>query len=166
MGGPPRFFESRLSGVEFAARGFLATLPPRGRGAGVLLLTRRAASACVRHVTAAFRGAVTLLAARPLLRCDMDFSSLNRQCITAFGQTVTYQPAAGAPFQVAALVERATDEQRRADGVYARLFTDRADFGAAPAAGDEVIIGDATYKVFEVMTDPAGGAWLSLRENI
>jgi len=96
----------------------------------------------------------------------MDFSSLNRQCIMAFGQTVTYQPAAGAPFQVAALVERATDEQRRVDGIYARLFANLADLGVSPMAGDEVMIDGATYKVFEVMTDPAGGAWLSLRENI
>jgi hypothetical protein len=96
----------------------------------------------------------------------MDFSSLNRQCIMAFGQTVTYQPAAGAPFQAAAIVERATDEQRRADGVYVRLFVNLADFAESPAAGDEVIIGDATYKVFQVMTDPAGGAWVSLRENV
>ena len=33
-------------------------------------------------------------------------------------------------------------------------------------AGDEVMIDGATYKVFQVMTDPAGGAWLSLRENV
>ena len=96
----------------------------------------------------------------------MDFSSLNRQCISTFGQTVTYQPAAGEPFEVAAIVERATDEQRRADGVYARLFVNLADFAGPPASGDEVIIGDATYKVFQVMADPAGGAWLSLRENV
>ena len=96
----------------------------------------------------------------------MDFSSLNRQCISTFGQTVTYQPAAGEPFEVAAIVERTTDEQRRADGVYACLFVNMADFGAAPAAGDEVMIAGATYKDFQVMTDPAGGGWLSLRENV
>lgn len=96
----------------------------------------------------------------------MDFSSLNRQCIATFGQTVAYQPAAGEPFEVAAIVERATDEQRRADGVYARLFVNVADFSAAPAAGDEVAIEAATYKVFQVLTDPSGGAWLSLRENV
>jgi hypothetical protein len=96
----------------------------------------------------------------------MDFSSLNRRCISTFGQTVTYQPAAGEPFPVAAVVERATDEQRRADGVYARLFVNLADLAVPPVAGDEAIIADATYKVFQVMTDPAGGAWLSLRENV
>jgi len=96
----------------------------------------------------------------------MDFSSLNRRCISTFGQTVTYQPAAGDPFEVAAIVERATDEQRRADGVYVRLFVNVADFSAAPGAGDEVAIETATYKVFQVLTDPSGGAWLSLRENV
>ncbi|MGE5647026.1 MAG: hypothetical protein ACM336_14665 [Acidobacteriota bacterium] len=96
----------------------------------------------------------------------MDFSALNRRCISTFGQTVTYQPAVGEPFEVTAIMERATDEQRRADGVYARLFVNLADFGAAPAAGDEVMIDGATYKVFQVMTDPAGGGWLSLRENV
>ncbi len=96
----------------------------------------------------------------------MDFSSLNRQCISTFGQTVTCQPAAGEPFQVAAIVERSTDEQRRADGVYARLFVNLADFAEPPAAGDEVTVDAATYKVFQVMTDPAGGVWLSLREDV
>ena len=96
----------------------------------------------------------------------MDFSSLNQGCISTFGQTVTYQPAAGEPFEVAAIVERATDEQRRADGVYARLFVNLADFAGPPASGDEVMIDGATYKVFQVLTDPSGAAWLSLRENV
>jgi hypothetical protein len=54
----------------------------------------------------------------------MDFSSLNQQCIAAFGQTVTYQPA----------------------------------------AGDEATIDGAAFKVFQVLSDPTGGAWLSIRE--
>jgi hypothetical protein len=96
----------------------------------------------------------------------MDFSSLNRHCISTFGQMVTYHPAAGDPLPITAIVERTTDEQRRADGVYARLFVNLADFAEPPAAGDEVMIDGATYKVFQVMTDSAGGSWLSLRENV
>ena len=94
----------------------------------------------------------------------MDFSSLNAQCIEAFGQTVTYQPPTNDPFTVAAIVERATEEQRIENAVYARLFVNLADFSAAPAAGDEVTVGGAAFKVFQVLSDPTGGAWLSIRE--
>jgi len=96
----------------------------------------------------------------------MDLTPINRHCISAFGQPVTYKPATGQSFETTAIVERATDEQRRATGVYARLFVNLADLAVPPAAGDEVIIASATYKVFQVMTDPAGGAWLSLREDV
>lgn len=94
----------------------------------------------------------------------MDFSSLNAQCIEAFGQTATYQPAASDPFTITTIVERATEEQRIENAVYARLFVNLADFASAPAAGDEVTIGGATFKVFQVLSDPTGGAWLSIRE--
>jgi hypothetical protein len=78
---------------------------------------------------------------------------------------VTYQPAAGPSFAINGILQKDTDEERHQDAVYARLFISLADFSTPPAQGDEATVDGKTYKVFEVLTDPTLGAWLSLRES-
>jgi hypothetical protein len=92
------------------------------------------------------------------------FAALNRACIRAFGSTVSYQRAAGgAPVQLTGVLHKDTDTEREQDAPYARLFICLADLPARPERGDEATINGETYSVFQVMTDPTGGAWLSLR---
>jgi hypothetical protein len=89
----------------------------------------------------------------------------NAAILAAFGQPVSYQQGAGDPFTVIGILDKRTDEQRQPDTVYARLFVALSGFSVPPDHGDEVIIGGAAYTVFEVLNDPAGGCWLSIREK-
>ena len=92
------------------------------------------------------------------------FGALNRACVGAFGSTVAYQRAAGgAPVQLTGVLQKDTDTERHQDAVYARLFICLADLPARPEQGDEATVNGTAYTVFQVMTDPTGGAWLSLR---
>ena len=70
------------------------------------------------------------------------------------------------PFTVIGILDRRTDEQRHPDTVYARLFVPLSSFSVPPNHGDEVTVDGALYTVFEVLNDPAGGCWLSIREKI
>ena len=90
----------------------------------------------------------------------------NAALLAAFGSSVSYQPAGGDSFTVTGIVDQTSDEERQANGVYARLFVQLADFAAPPTSGDEVTIGSAIYTVFNVANDSGGGCWLSLREKI
>jgi len=89
----------------------------------------------------------------------------NAAILAAFGQPVSYQPGAGDSFTVTGILDKRTDEQRRPDTVYARLFVALSSFSAPPDRGDEVTVDGALYTVFEVLNDPAGGCWLSIREK-
>ena len=89
----------------------------------------------------------------------------NAAILAAFGQPVSYQQGAGALFTVIGILDKRTDEQRQPDTVYARLFVALSGFSITPDHGDEVTIGGAVYTVFEVLNDPAGGCWLSIREK-
>jgi hypothetical protein len=91
---------------------------------------------------------------------------LNDACQQTFGEPVVYQPEAEASFTVTGVVNRASDEELQADGVYLRLLVRLADFTVPPACGDEITIGSAIYTVFNVVNDSAGGCLLSLREKI
>ncbi len=91
------------------------------------------------------------------------FDALNRSSLRAFGVPVTYQQSAGAPFQITGILQKDSDEERHQDAVYARVFVRLADFPARPEHGDEVVIGGASYTVYEVAVDPTGGASLRLR---
>ena len=93
------------------------------------------------------------------------FSALNASCLKTFGSPVNYQQGGGTPFAIAGIFQKESDEERLADGLYARLFVNAADFAGSPASGDEVTVVGATYTVFQVMADPTGGFWLSLREK-
>ena len=90
----------------------------------------------------------------------------NAALLAAFGSAVSYQPAVDEAFTVTGIVDRTSDEERQADGVYLRLLVRLADFTVPPACGDEVTIGTAIYTVFNVVNDSAGGCQLSLREKI
>jgi hypothetical protein len=90
-------------------------------------------------------------------------SALNKACIKTFGSAVSYQQGAAAPFPVSGILSKDSDEERHQDGVYARLFVNLADFASRPDHGDVATIDGVAYTVFEVMTDAAGGAFLSLR---
>jgi hypothetical protein len=91
------------------------------------------------------------------------FGLLNAAILAAFGQPVAYQPASGDPFTPMGILEKATDEQRHADGVYARLFLNLADCTVEPDHGDQVTVNGVVYTVFEVLIDASGGVRLSLR---
>ena len=91
---------------------------------------------------------------------------LNDACQQTFGEPVVYQPTAEESFTVTGIVDRTSDEERQAEGVYLRLLVRLADFTVPPACGDEVTIGSAIYTVFNVVNDSAGGCQLSLREKI
>jgi hypothetical protein len=88
---------------------------------------------------------------------------LNAACLGAFGRAVLYQPAAGAPVTVTGIVDPGSRLEDSAPGTYAVLFIRRADLPQPPERGDEVEIDGATYKVFEVEADAAGGVKLALR---
>ena len=89
----------------------------------------------------------------------------NAAILAAFGQPVSYQQQAGDSFTVTGILDKRTDEERHPDTVYARLFVNLSDFSAPPDHGDEVAVDGALYTVFEVLNDPAGGCWLSIREK-
>ena len=90
----------------------------------------------------------------------------NASILAAFGQPVSYQQGAGDPFTVIGILDKRTDEQRHPDTVYARLFVALSSFSAPPDHGDEVTVDGKLYTVFEVLNDPAGGCWLSIREKV
>ena len=89
----------------------------------------------------------------------------NAAILAAFGQPVSYQQGTGDPFTVIGILDKRTDEQRHPDTVYARLFVAQSCFSSPPDRGDEATVDGAIYTVFEVLNDPAGGCWLSIREK-
>jgi hypothetical protein len=91
------------------------------------------------------------------------FAALNKACVMTFGSTVSYRQGTTAPFTVRGIVMKDSDEERRHDGLYARLFVSLTDFVTMPGQGDVVTIGGVAYTVFEVLTDAMGGATLSVR---
>ena len=90
----------------------------------------------------------------------------NAAILAAFGQPVSYQRAAGgAPFPITGILHKATDEERQQDGVFVRLFVNLTDFGARPEKGDLATVNGTTYTIFEVVTDLAGGATISMKKH-
>ena len=89
--------------------------------------------------------------------------ALNAACLDVFGMQVTYRPAAGASVIITGILETGARLEENAPGTYALLFLRATDLPVPPARGDEVEIRGATYKVFEVEADAAGGVKLALR---
>lgn len=94
---------------------------------------------------------------------DAAAGALNAACIAAFGREVTYRPGAGAPVVITGILETGARLEDNAPGTYALLFIRAADLAAPPERGDEVEVAGASYKVFEIEADAAGGVKLALR---
>jgi hypothetical protein len=61
--------------------------------------------------------------------------------------------------------QKDSEEERRQDGVYARLFVDLAAFPTRPDKGDFATVNGTAYTVFDVEIDPAGAGLLSLKKH-
>jgi len=93
-------------------------------------------------------------------------SRMDEACLRVFGREVTYLPGAGGQATVRAVFQPAREAEDSSPGVYAVLFVRLADLLAAPMRGDEVEIGGARYKVFDIEADAEGAAVLRLRKEI
>ena len=91
-------------------------------------------------------------------------SAANAACVAVFGRPVSYQPISGPALAVMGILERVSDEEMQADGIYAKLFVNGADLAGRPESGDQVTIAGTVYTVWSVETETdGGGARLSLR---
>jgi hypothetical protein len=91
-------------------------------------------------------------------------SGLNAAVVNTFGREVLYLPDAGGQATVRAVFQAVREGEDASPGVYAVLFLRLADLAAAPVRGDEVEIGGARYKVFDIEADAEGAAVLRLRQ--
>lgn len=91
------------------------------------------------------------------------FDDLNTECLSAFGETVTYTPAGGTPVDINGIADRSTDDEQESGSLYLPLFIATDDLSATPALGDGVAIGSVNYLVVKVSLDSGGGAWLLLK---
>jgi hypothetical protein len=91
-------------------------------------------------------------------------SGLNGAVVNTFGREVLYLPDAGGQATVRAVFQAVREAEDASPGVYVVLFLRLADLAAAPVRGDEVEIGGARYKVFDIEADTEGAAVLRLRQ--
>ena len=91
--------------------------------------------------------------------------SLNDRVLSEFGQQVTYTSGTGTPGTVTGILETGASEEDSTPGTYAVLFVKTSSFEQAPARGDEVTVGGATYKVVDLDADSAGGIRLTLHRH-
>ncbi|MCK6372317.1 MAG: hypothetical protein L6Q83_13520 [Gammaproteobacteria bacterium] len=91
-------------------------------------------------------------------------SRMDEACLRVFGREVTYLPEAGGQATVRAVFQPAREAEDASPGVYAVLFVRLSDLPAAPVRGDEVEVGGARYKVFDMEADAEGAAVLRLRQ--
>jgi hypothetical protein len=89
--------------------------------------------------------------------------ALNAACLATFGRGVTYYPSVGDAVTITGIVDTGARLEESAPGTYVVLFIRLVDLPHPPARADEVEIDGATYKVFEVEADAAGGVKLALR---
>ncbi len=94
---------------------------------------------------------------------DAAVGALNAACLATFGREVTFRPSAGAPIVITGILETGARLEENSPGTYALLFIRAAELPAPPARGDEVEVAGASYKVFEIEADAAGGVKLALR---
>ena len=90
---------------------------------------------------------------------------LDAAVVKTFGREVLYLPEAGGGVPVRAVFQPAREAEDASPGVYAVLFVRLAGLPAAPVRGDEVEIGGARYKVFDIEADSEGAAVLRLRRG-
>jgi hypothetical protein len=91
-------------------------------------------------------------------------SRVDEACLRVFGRDVTYLPETGGAAAIRAVFQPAREAEDASPGVYAVLFVRAADLPTAPVRGDEVEIGSARYKVFDIEADAEGAAVLRLRK--
>ena len=94
---------------------------------------------------------------------DSLMNTLNTTVLSVFGREVTYVPQVGAPVPVRAISGAPHQAEDASPGTYTVLFLRLADLPQPPERGDEVRIGESTYKVFEIEADVEGGVRLALR---
>jgi len=89
---------------------------------------------------------------------------LDEAVVRTFGREVLYLPEAGGEASIRAVFRPAREAEEASPGVYAVLFVRMDDLPATPVRGDEVEIGGARYKVFDIEADSEGAAVLKLRK--
>lgn len=99
-----------------------------------------------------------------------DFSSLDNSCLTLFGESATFQPAAGgSPIPITGITSPAPPEEvmyGTTPGVVNTYFFVRfVDISPRPKRGDGITYGGATYDIADVLVDRAGSALLKLKRN-
>jgi hypothetical protein len=85
-------------------------------------------------------------------------------CLRVFGQDVTYLPQSGGQASIRAIFQPIRETEEASPGVYGVIFVRPADLPEALELGDEVEIGGARYKVFDIEADQEGGVVLRLRK--
>jgi hypothetical protein len=90
---------------------------------------------------------------------------MDEACLRAFGRDVTFLPQAGGQATVRVIFEATREAEDSAPGVYAVMFVRAAAFATPPQRGDEAAVDGATYKVFDIEADHAGGLILRLRQT-
>ena len=89
---------------------------------------------------------------------------MDEACLRAFGREVTYLPQSGGQATVRAIFEATREAEENAPGVYAVMFVRASALGVAAQSGDEVLVDEVLYKVFDVEADHGGGLLLRLRK--
>ncbi len=89
---------------------------------------------------------------------------LDAAVLRTFGHEVLYLPESGGAAPIRAVFQPVREGEEASPGVCAVLFVRLADLPAAPMRGDEVEIGGARYKVFDIEADAEGAAVLRLRK--
>jgi hypothetical protein len=92
------------------------------------------------------------------------FSGMDNACLRVFGREVTYLPEAGGQATIRAIFQAVREAEDSSPGIYAVVFVRLADLAAVPLRGDEIEIGGARYKVFDIEADTEGAAVLRLRQ--
>jgi hypothetical protein len=89
---------------------------------------------------------------------------MDEACLRAFGREVSYLPQAGGQATVRAIFQPTREGEETTPGVYAVLFVRLADLAVPPERGDEVMVDNLSYKVFDIEADTNGAAVLRLRQ--
>ena len=90
-------------------------------------------------------------------------NALNISVLSAFGREVTYLPQAGGQATVWAIFQPTREGEESSPGVYGVLFVRLSDLPGPPQRGDEVMVDDVQYKVYDIEADTSGAVVLRLR---
>lgn len=96
----------------------------------------------------------------------MDFSVVNKACLSVFGQAFTLVPTEGQPRSITGIIDTGVQPEGYppADGsTYARLWS--AVTTDLPAKGDTIESDTTAYRIFDIQRDAGGGVWFLLRKD-